>query len=81
MNTHTDHLPESRLAAGIKTAALVAIIGIVAAVAQPSRMSDDVFHALPTATTASAPAGDADTGYFPARYPAPTTVVEQAPTF
>jgi len=80
MNTNLSLNSESRVAAGIKAAALVAIVGLVAAIAQPSRMSDEVFHAQ--ATAAQAPASDSgDTPYFPARFPAPTATADEAPTF
>jgi hypothetical protein len=72
------NLSDSRIAAGIKAAALLAIVGLVAVVAQPTRMPDETFHAQ--AVTTQAPA--TDTGdYFPSHYPAPTTPSEQAPTF
>ena len=80
MNTNLNPNSESRVAAGIKAAALVAIVGLVAAIAQPSRMSDDVFHAQATPAQATASAG-ADTPYFPARFPAPTAAADEAPTF
>ena len=80
MNTHPDNLAESRIAAGIKTAALVVLLGLIAVVAQPTRMPDEVF-ARPTAAEAPAAGGASDTSYFPAQYPAPTTVAEQSPTF
>ena len=78
MNT-TSELTESRIAAGIKTAAVVVLLGLIAVVAQPHRMSDEaVVHPV---AAAPAPGGSGDTSYFPAQYPAPTTVAEQAPTF
>jgi len=82
MNANPNHLSESRIAAGIKAAAVLAIVGFVAVVAQPSRMSEDVFHAQAVTAqpvTAQAPATDGD--YFPSHYPAPTTPSEEAPTF
>ena len=79
MSTSLHPISESRVAAGIKAAALVAIVGLVAAIAQPSRMSDDLFHAQPTA--AQAPVDSGDTAYFPARFPAPTATADEAPTF
>ena len=79
MNSTPD-LTESRLATGIKTAAVVVLLGLIAVVAQPHRMSDEVVpHAA--AAVAPAPATVNDAAYFPAQYPAPTTVVEQPPTF
>jgi len=80
MNTHPDMKSEDRLATGIKTAALVALVGLVAVLAQPGRMSDEVFAARPVATQAE-PAAAGDTQYFPAQFPAPTAVAEPAPTF
>ena len=79
MNSIPD-LTESRLAAGIKTAAVVVLLGLIAVVAQPHRMADEVIpHAAAALAPASATVGD--TAYFPAQFPAPTTVEEQPPTF
>jgi hypothetical protein len=78
MNTYPDNMAESRLAVGIKTAALVALISLVAVVAHPTRMSDDLFVSHAAAAEA---ATSGDTQYFPAQFAAPTTVAEQAPTF
>ena len=78
MNSTPDH-NETRIAAGIKTAAVVVLLGLIAIVAQPHRMPDDVIsHSA--AATAPAPTAT-DTAYFPAQFPAPTTTAEQAPTF
>ena len=81
MNTHSDHSAETRIAAGIKTAALVVLLGLIAVVAQPTRMPDEVFSRQPAATEAPATGGASDTSYFPAQFTAPTAVAEQAPTF
>ena len=72
---------ESRIAAGIKTAAVVVLLGLIAVVAQPHRMPDELFahSTAPAAAQASAPAGDAD--YLPSHYPAPTHHDEDSPTF
>lgn len=79
MNSTPD-LTESRIAAGIKTAAVVVLLGLIAVVAQPHRMADEVIpHA--SAASAPAPATVSDTSYLPAQFPAPTTVTEQPPTF
>jgi len=75
-------LSESHLATGIKTAAVVAIVGLVAVLAQPTRMPDELFHAQQAVTHASAaPATAGETPYFPAQYPAPTTHADDSPTF
>jgi hypothetical protein len=79
MNATPDKLTESRVAAGIKTAALVVLLGLIAVIAQPTRMPEQVFG-QPDAS-APAPVTVGDTQYFPAQYPAPTAVAEQPPTF
>ena len=81
MNSHSDNLSESRIAAGIKTAALVVLLGLIAVVAQPTRVPDEVFGHQSTAAEAPTSGGASDRSYLPAQYPAPTTVAEQAPTF
>ena len=78
MNAYPDNMADSRLAVGIKTAALVALISLVAVVAHPTRMSDELFVSHAAAADTTTPA---DTQYFPAQFAAPTTVAEQAPTF
>ena len=74
---------ESRIAAGIKTAAVVVLLGLIAIVAQPHRMPDELFAhptaQASTATPVSASTGDAD--YLPSHYPAPTHHAEESPTF
>ena len=81
----TSNPTESRIAAGIKTAAVVVLLGLIAIVAQPHRMHDET-SVTPAATPVSAPvaqvigpAGEVDS--FGSHYPAPTNVEEQPPTF
>ena len=81
MNTTPDNLNESRIAAGIKAAALVVLLGLIAVVSQPTRMPDEVFGKPAAAAQAPVSGATGDTQYFPAQYPAPTVVAEQAPTF
>ena len=52
MNTQPDTLAASRIATGIKTGALVALVGLVAVLAQPNRMPDEVFSPHPAAVQA-----------------------------
>jgi hypothetical protein len=79
-----DHETESRVATGIKTAALVVLLGLIAVVAHPQRMSDEVIvsHAA-LSTTEAAPriTGAASEDYYDTHYPHPTRVEDQPPTF
>ena len=82
MNTHQNQT-QLRTAAGVKTAALVVLVGLIALAAQPTAMSG---HSAVLPATLEAPATGVsgvtgDTQYFAARYPAPTNVEEQPPTF
>jgi hypothetical protein len=85
MNTSHDTITESRIASGVKAAALVVLLGLIAAVSQPTRMPDEVFGkpgaAAVTASAPAAPGASGETEYFASRYPAPTNVEEQPPTF
>jgi hypothetical protein len=83
MNTQSNSTG-MRPATGLKTAALVVLVGLIALAAQPAALSGH--SATLPATTLEAPAtgvsgttGDAQ--YFAARYPAPTNVEDQPPTF
>ena len=82
MNTHSN-LTQPRTAAGLKTAALVVLVGLIALAAQPTAIPG---HSATLPATSEAPApgvsgATGDTQYFAARYPAPTNIEEQPPTF
>ena len=87
MRMQADNSTESRLAAGLKAAALIVLLGLIAVVSEPMLHSSaalDVSQVLgatdATQSTPPASAGDGAT-YFPGQYPAPTNVEEQPPTF
>ena len=69
--------PETQLAAGIKAATLVVLLGLIAVFTQPAM--DGAPVATETATAAVTQTTPTD--YFPSHYPAPSTTVEQSPTF
>jgi hypothetical protein len=82
MNTDSNrnHL---RTATGVKTAALVVLVGLIALAAQPAAMShhSGVLPATLEAPVTGVSGTSGDTQYFAARYPAPTNIEEQPPTF
>ena len=73
--------PESRIGAGIKTAALVVLLGVIAVVTKPGVHSAPLAGDHESVATATAPAVTGENDYFPSRYPAPTEAAEQSPTF
>jgi hypothetical protein len=87
MRTQPDNSSESRIAVGLKTAALIVLLGLIAVVSEPmlhsSAVTDNpMLLSLPATTSTAAPASGGDGAtYFPSQYPAPTNVEEQAPTF
>jgi len=82
MNTTPELTTESRVAVGIKTAALVVILGLIAVLAQPTHVPDELFTHDAAAAPAPVSGSASDTTYyFPAQYPAPTTLAEQSLTF
>jgi hypothetical protein len=87
MRMQPDNTSESRIAAGLKAAALIVLLGLIAVVSEPVLHSNVVTDnalllPLPATTSAAAPANTGDGAtYFPDQYPAPTKVEEQPPTF
>ena len=69
--------PEAQLAAGMKTATLVVLLGLIAVITPPAM--DGAPVATESATAAATQTVPSD--YFPSHYPAPTMAVEQSPTF
>ncbi|HTI46630.1 MAG TPA: hypothetical protein VMB76_08735 [Casimicrobiaceae bacterium] len=87
MRMQPDTTSESRLAAGLKAAALIVLLGLIAVVSEPmlhssAAMDDALLPSFPVRTSTAAPAsaGDGPT-YFPSQYPAPTNVEEQPQAF
>jgi hypothetical protein len=87
MRMQPDNTSESRLAAGLKAAALIVLLGLIAVVSEPvlhstAAMDDALLPSLPVRTTTAAPASAGDgAAYFPSQYPAPTNVEEQPQPF
>jgi hypothetical protein len=82
MNSPTlhDDMPASKMATGLKFAALAAVLGLIVVTAQPGP------GVLTSGTMVSdAPAmrydGAAPTEYYPAHFAAPTDHPDDAPTF
>ena len=80
MNARNVDESRNSLATGIKTAALIVVLGTIAAVLNPLNMSNG------QATTSVPSSASADTGpdmsaYFPSRFAAPENIEPQAPTF
>jgi len=82
MNTPTlhDDVPASKMATGLKFAALAAVLGLIVVTAQPGP------GVLTSGTMVSdVPAvrddGAAPTEYYPAHFAAPTNHPDDAPTF
>jgi hypothetical protein len=76
---NTDH---SRMgwAAGVRTAALIVVLGSLAAAWHPTTSTptgSDASAVPPAAATVVEP----PTTYFPSRFPAPEVIEPQAPTF
>ena len=76
MKTHSNNSTESGLKAGLKVLTLALVLGFVAMASTPVLVPGSVQE-----SAASATAAVETTEYFPSHYPAPTAVVEQAPTF
>jgi hypothetical protein len=79
MKKSGSRFPENRIGAGIKTATLVVLLGVIAVVTKPGVHSTPIVVDDAPVATAAASAGNTD--YFPSRFPAPTEAAEQSPTF
>ena len=82
MNTPTlhDDVPTSKMATGLKFAAVAAVLGLIVVTAQPG---PGVLMSSPMVSDAPAMRydGAAPIEYYPAHFAAPTTSADETPTF
>ena len=80
MNARNVDESRNSLATGIKTAALIVVLGTIAAVLNPLNMSNGQ-ATTPVPSSTSAATGPDMSAYFPSHFAAPENIEPQAPTF
>ena len=78
MDTRKDNASRNRLAAGVRVATLVVVVGTLAAVWRP--LHHDATTAAPAESSPVTMTGPDMTAYFPDRFPAPQGPVDPLPS-
>lgn len=82
MDARNANETRNRWAMGLRTATVVVVLGMLAAVWHPAKLSIASHDATAASNDTAAPAAAPDMSvYFPSRFPAPESVIEQPPTF